>query len=266
MVTPDNDLDATPPKGVQAVDRAISVLELLARDGEAGVSEVAAEIGVHKSTAFRLLGALEVRELVEQNDSRGKYRLSHGLLRLASAVPARQDLTHQAQPICDALAAEVGETVNVAVARSGFSVNLVQAAGPSTVGTIDWLGSLTPLHATSSGKVLLAHLDPGEAEHLIDRVGLERFTERTITDPALLRSELATIAQDGYARTFEEFEEGLNSVAAPIRDYTGAVIAGISASGPVYRFSRERIDEVIPMVIAAAEQISHRMGYSRRSA
>src|SRR5919108_5288817 len=85
--------------GVQSVDRAITVLEILAREGHAGVSEVAAEIGVHKSTAFRLLAALEERDLVEQNTERGKYQLAFGVLRLASAIPTRIDMVRQAQPI-----------------------------------------------------------------------------------------------------------------------------------------------------------------------
>ena len=93
--------------GVQSVDRAISVLEILARSGGAGVSEVAADIGVHKSTAFRLLGALEERGLVEQNQDRGKYQLGFGVLRLASAIPGRLDLVRRAVRSCDELAARV---------------------------------------------------------------------------------------------------------------------------------------------------------------
>ena len=101
--------------GVQSVDRAVSVLEILAQRGEAGVSEVAADIGVHKSTAFRLLAALEERELVEQTQERGKYRLGFGILRLASAVPGRLDVTQQARSGRQQLAAQLGETVNIAV-------------------------------------------------------------------------------------------------------------------------------------------------------
>ncbi len=248
-------------KGVQAVDRAIGVLELLARRGAVGVGDVAENLGVHKSTASRLLSALEARDLVEQRDARGRYRLSHGILRLASAVPARQDISHQAQPICDDLATKVGETVTVAVARSGLSVNLLQAFGPSTIGSQDWLGSLNPLHATSTGKVLLASLEPADLTAIVDDVPLERFTPTTVTDPAALRDQVAEAQRDGVAYAYEELEEGLNSLAAPIRDYTGAVIGAIGASGPVYRFTRERMHEVTPVVTAAAAEISRRMGY-----
>jgi len=119
--------------GVQSVDRAISVLEILARSGGAGVSEVAADIGVHKSTAFRLLGALEARGLVEQNQDRGKYQLGFGVLRLASAIPGRLDLVRQGRPILDELAAGFDETVNLAVLRSHYAVNVDQAHGSAAV-------------------------------------------------------------------------------------------------------------------------------------
>src|SRR5262245_40771747 len=114
--------DSESSGGVQSVDRAVSVLEILAREGNAGVSEVAAEIGVHKSTAFRLLAALEERDLVEQNSERGKYQLGFGVLRLANAIPARLDLVRQAGPVLDDLAHRVDETINLAVVRENYSV------------------------------------------------------------------------------------------------------------------------------------------------
>jgi len=117
----------------------VTVLEILARGG-AGVSEIAAHLGVHKSTAFRLLAALEDRELVEQVQDRGKYRLGFGVLRLANAVVGRLDLTQQSRPVCERLAAQLGETVNIAVRRSHFVVNIDQARGrarsPHTTGSV----------------------------------------------------------------------------------------------------------------------------------
>src|SRR4051794_6619983 len=143
--------------GVQSVDRAVGVLEILARDGAVGVSEVAAEIGVHKSTAFRLLSALETRGLVEQTRDRGKYQLGVGILRLAATVPGRLDLVGQGRPVCEELAQNFGETVNLAVLRSHHAVNLDQPRGPAAVAAHNWGGELTPLHATSSRKMLPAH-------------------------------------------------------------------------------------------------------------
>ena len=247
--------------GVQSVDRAISALEILARRGEAGVTEVAADIGVHKSTAFRLLGALEERELVEQAQDRGKYRLGFGILRLAAAVPGQLDVTQQAREICERLAAEVGETVNIAILRSHYVVNLDEARGPSAVGTHNWVGKLTPLHATSSGKILLAFMSPEARKELLSSMEFPRFTERTITSLDLLENQLSTVAREGFVYTVEEFEDGLNAVAAPIRDHSGTVIAALSASGPVYRFTEERMREVASAVKSAADAISERMGF-----
>ncbi|HEY5853187.1 MAG TPA: IclR family transcriptional regulator [Aldersonia sp.] len=253
--------EASGSGGVQSVDRALSALEILARRGEAGVTEVAADIGVHKSTAFRLLGALEERELVEQTQDRGKYRLGFGILRLAAAVPGRLDVTQQGRQICERLAAQVGETVNIAVLRSHYAVNVDQARGPSAVGTHNWVGELTPLHATSSGKILLAFMEPDARRDLLDSATLTRFTKRTLTSLDELEEQLTVAARDGYIGTIEEFEDGLNALAAPIRDHSGVVIAALSVSGPVYRFTEDRMREVAPAVTAAAEAISERMGY-----
>jgi DNA-binding IclR family transcriptional regulator len=242
--------------GVQSVDRAITVLEVLARRGEAGVSEVASEIDVHKSTAFRLLGALEGRGLVEQAGDRGKYRLGVGLIPLAGAVSDRLDVTRQSRQVCERLAAELGETVNVAVLQEQWAVNVDQARGPSTVSTHNWVGQLTPLHCTSSGKVLLAHAG-GPVP-----TALRRFTPRTVTDPQALEAELAEVRVMGVARVREEYEAGLNAVAAPVRDRFGAVIAAVSVSGPSYRLTPERMDLIVPALMAGAAEISKRMGYS----
>jgi len=246
---------------VQSVDRAVSVLEILAQRGEAGVSEVAADIGVHKSTAFRLLAALEERELVEQTQERGKYRLGFGILRLASAVPGQLDVTQQARAVCEQLAAQLGETVNIAVRRSHFVVNIDQARGPSAVATHNWVGELTPLHATSSGKILLAFMAPEDRRKLLASHGLARLTAHTITSERELEAQVEAAARDGSASSVEELEQGLNAVAAPVRDHTGAVIAALSVSGPVYRFTADRMREVTPEVIAAAAAISHRLGH-----
>ncbi|MET8052463.1 IclR family transcriptional regulator [Streptosporangium sp. NPDC005286] len=251
--------------GVQSVDRAITILEILAERREAGVSEIAQEISVHKSTAFRLLGALEARGLVEQAEDRGKYRLSFGLIRLAGGVASRLDLTQQSRPVCRRLAEELGETVNLAVLRSHYAVNLDQVRGPAAVTTHNWVGQLTPLHATSSGKVLLAYLDEAHRTRLLTAAGLERYTPSTITSAAALEKQLLQARERGYAVTVEEYEIGLNAIAAPIRSYDGEIVAAVSASGPAYRFGEDRLHELAPLVIAGARDISHRLGYAGRA-
>ena len=247
--------------GVQSVDRAISVLEVLAARGEAGVSEVASEIAVHKSTAFRLLGALEGRGLVEQSGSRGKYRLGFGLIALAGAMSDRLDMVRQGRDVCTRLATELGETVNVAVLREHFAVNVEQARGPSTVATHNWIGQLTPLHCTSSGKVLLAHLDSAQRADLLAHAGMPALTPRTETAPQRLDEQLARVREVGYATAVEEYETGLNAVAAPVFDRSGQVIAAVSVSGPSYRLDEPRIRQLVAPLLAGTAEISRRMGH-----
>ncbi|MFJ3201394.1 IclR family transcriptional regulator [Streptomyces sp. NPDC086989] len=250
-----------PAGGVQSVDRAVSVLEILAQRGEAGVSEVAAEIDVHKSTAFRLLGALEARGLVEQATERGKYRLGFGIVRLAGAVTGRIDITQVGRPVCEQLAEELGETVNIAILEEQYAINLCQVRGPGAVTAHNWVGQLTPLHATSSGKVLLAHLPAKRRVQLLAEAGLKKYTPNTLTARTKLERNLVEALDRGYAMTLEEYELGLHAMAAPIRDRDGVVIAAISASGPSYRLTEERMHELAPLLVRGAQEISHRMGH-----
>lgn len=247
--------------GVRSVDRAVEVLETLARRGEAGVSEVATEIGVHKSTAFRLLVALEGRGLVEQAGYRGRYRLGVGLLRLAGAVSDQLDVVRQGRVVCTRLASELGETVNVAVLQAHFVVNVDQARGPSTVATHNWIGQLTPVHCTSSGKVLIAHLDADRRNAVLGACGMTALTPHTLTTAERMDEQLARVRETGYAVAVEEYEVGLNAVAAPVRDHTGAVIAAVSVSGPSYRLDRARIAQLVAPLLAGTSEISRRMGF-----
>nr|WP_189309910.1 IclR family transcriptional regulator [Streptomyces brasiliensis] len=245
---------------MQSVDRAVSVLEILARHGEAGVTEIAEKLDVHKSTAFRLLGVLENRGLVAQAKDRGKYYLGAGVLRLAGAAAVRLDISQEGVPVCRELADELGETVNIAVLDDDAAVNIMQARGTASVTAQNWLGRRTPLHATSSGKVLFAHMPPTLREGLLARP-LSRFTERTINGASMLRAELEAVVEQGYGITVEELELGLSAVAAPIRAHDGKVIAAISVSGPVYRLNADRLPELAKRTVAAGAELSRRMGY-----
>ncbi|MFC8434130.1 IclR family transcriptional regulator [Streptomyces sp. NPDC057253] len=247
--------------GVQSVDRAVTVLEILAQRGEAGVSEVADAIDVHKSTAFRLLGALEAHGMVEQEGERGKYRLGFGIVRLAGAVTGRIDVTKHGRGICERLADTLGETMNIAVLESHHVINLDQVRGQSAITAQNWVGRLTPMHCTSSGKVLLAHLDPGRLDELVAEAGLPRMTARTLTSRRSLDAELALVREQGYAMTVEEYEEGLNAMAAPVRSSGGEVVAALTASGPAFRLTEERMHELAPLLIEGADELSRRMGY-----
>jgi DNA-binding IclR family transcriptional regulator len=257
--------DGVTPGGVQSVDRAITVLELLGHLGSASVVQVAQELGVHKSTASRLLSALETRGMVVQNHERGKYQLGFGILRLAHAIPARLSLVTEARDEMRRLAEEHRETVNLAVLREGVAVNVAQEIGPTSLGTHDWIGSLTPVHATSSGKILLAALPSAERAELIKKVGLKSFTGRTITSRRQLERQLLDVAAQGYATALEELEIGINAIAVPVRDHLGTVVAAVSVSGPAFRLTEETMQAMRDDLKAAGLTISRRIGFDPQS-
>ena len=243
---------------MQSVDRALTVLSHLAKDGELGITELAGRLGVHKSTAFRLVATLEAHDLVEQNSERGRYRLGIGVVRLAGAAALRLDLVQEARPICTELAAEVGETVNVVVLSGRDAFYVDQVSGPSALQLHYWVGRRIPLHATSNGKVLLAH-----SQVTFDQlpIPLRRFTPRTVVHLDVLRTELDDVRRRGWALAVDELEEGLTAIAAPIAGADGAVVASLSASGPTFRLSADRVPVVAEQVMSAAAEISRRLGW-----
>ena len=245
---------------VQSVDRAVSILEILARTGDVGVTELAKELGVHKSTAFRLVAALERRDLVEQNAGRGKYRLGPGILRLAGASSSRLDVVQECRAVCAALAKRTGETVNLAVLSAGAALYMHQAAGSSALQPHNWVGQRIPLHATSNGKVLLSALDPAEVRRQVP--SLPAYTARTITTPAVLERELDDVRERGHALAIDELEIGLSAVAAPVRDVHGEVLASMSISGPTFRLDSDRMPGLAEAVTAAANEVSRRLGWA----
>ena len=241
----------------------MAILEILARDGEAGVTEVARELDVHKSTASRLLAALDRRELVTQDTARGKFRLGVGIVRLAGAASARLDVVQESRPVCRALAQQVGETVNLAILSGRDALYLDQAAGPAALSPHNWAGRRIPLHATSDGKVLLAYLPEDElAASLVPP--LARFTDRTITAVAEFPALLAEVRSRGFATAVDELEAGLTAVAAPVRNAEGTVIASISASGPSFRIPAGRVSALAAAVRRAAAEVSRRLGWLAR--
>ncbi|MDT7686243.1 MAG: IclR family transcriptional regulator, acetate operon repressor [Pseudonocardiales bacterium] len=248
--------------GVQSVDRAISILQVLARRGPAGVTEIATELAVHKSTAFRLLDTLESRGLVEQQVDRGRYQLGFGVVQLAAGAARKLDLTVSSRPICQRLAEEVAETVNVAIHDGHAVISIDQVIGSSTVTSVNWVGQRTPFHATSAGQVFLAFMPSAQRDAILAGE-LAAFTPRTLVDPAKLSTALALVRRRGYAITVEEHEIGLAAVAAPLRGIDGDVVAAVTASGPTFRLTAETLPRVAEQVSAAAAEISQRNGYPK---
>lgn len=251
--------------GIQSVDRALQILDILAQRGGAGVSELADEMGIHKSTAFRLLSALEGRGMVQQSTSRGKYQVGVGVLRLASSMSRRMSIVQQARPTLERLADELAETVNLAVRRSTYAVNIDQAMGPSPLASHDWIGNLTPLHATASGKILIASLRADERDLLLGPGPLPRHTAATTVDRAQLEVELHQVVATGLAMTHGELEVGLNAIAVAVRDYRDEVVGSISVSGPALRFEPADSPELAGIMLAAGAEISARLGHASAS-
>lgn len=247
---------------VQSVHRAISILQVIARRGIAGVTEISQELSLHKSTTSRIIGTLEARGLVEQTSHRGRYRLGYGVVQLAEGITRKHDLTMTSRLVCTALADEVGETVNVAVHEGRSVVTIDQVIGSSQVTSVNWVGRHQSLNSTSAGKVFLAHMPRAELETYLEEE-MERLTDFTIVEPARLEEELAVVRERGYAQTIDEQEIGLAAVAAPIRALDGRVIASLIVSGPTFRLTDDSIPDVARQVMSSAAEISERNGYPK---
>ncbi|MDH6436768.1 IclR family acetate operon transcriptional repressor [Streptomyces sp. SAI-144] len=247
---------------VQSVERAVSILQVLASQGPSGVTEVAEALGIHKSTVFRLLATLESRGMVEQDTERGRYRIGYTMVELAAGASKVNDLSVLSHPICQELAAAVGDTVNVAI-RDGDDVITIDQAIGSAIMSIDWLGKRSPIHATSAGKLFMAHMTPDEVAEILAK-GPKTYTPHTIVDPVRLAAELEAVREQGYAVTSEEHEIGLAAVAAPIRSLNGQVIAAVTLSGPTFRINEDTIPDLAEQLMGAGTKISWRRGHVKR--
>ena len=245
---------------VRSVDRAAALLLALGESqGEAGVTELARRLGLHKSTASRLLATLQKRGLVEQDDETGKYRLGLVVIRLAERAERTLDLRGIASPELERLARLTHETTGIGILDGDSLLTVAQADGPNLIAVGDWTGRATPLHCVASGKVLMSALAERDVLRIVRR-GLVSYTERTIVELEPLLEELARIRRRGYATAIGEYELGLNAVAAPIHDARGNVIAAVDVWGPAFRLTPRRIPELAAQAREAAAAISVRLG------
>lgn len=228
---------ARPPRSagsVQSVDRALDLLEALARhDGPVGVGEVAALTGLPQGTAHRLLRSLQSRGYVRHDVTR-KYSLGAAALRLGDA--AERSLSRSARPHLAELVALTGETGNLAVLEGDDVVYVAQVPSPRTLRMFADVGRHVPPHSTAVGKVLLAAMDRERALALLRRRGLTPMTDHTIVDPDAFVAELDRVGERGFAIDDQEQEIGVRCVAVPIGRGED-VFAAISLSGPAERFA-----------------------------
>jgi DNA-binding IclR family transcriptional regulator len=241
------------------VRRAVLLLKTLGRDeGEPTLAELVRAVGLNKTTTFRLLTALEAEGLVERGALDG-YRLGPELAALGSRALGASDLREAARAELVALARATRETAHLEVRVGAETLILDEAMGGHRVGTTPSVGTRWPAHATSTGKVLLAALEPRDLEAFL-AAPLPALTPRTLTDAAALRRELARVRERGYATGIEELEPGFMAVAVPVRARDGQVVAALGVGGPRLRLDPARLEEIAKALPAHAARISERLG------
>ncbi len=243
-----------PESGAQAIDRAAQVLrQLVEADGFVTLNGVVEDTRLPKTTAARLLRALERNGLAQRGHA-GGFRPGPVLVEYARRDASTSDLGVLARPFLERLGQETGETANIAIPTPAGVARLAEV--PSERGAGTWVGRRIPAHASALGKVFMAY---GAAQPPFGR--LARFGPNTITSMADLLAELERVRVRGHATTWEELEAGLCSVAAPVRGVGGRVIAGISVSAPTVRMVRNDLERLAPRVCAAADALSAHIGY-----
>jgi DNA-binding IclR family transcriptional regulator len=248
--------------GTQAIDRAVSLVATVVKaDEPMSFPELQAEGGLAKSTTSRLLAALERTELLERNED-GAYVAGPLFWLYATRHDPWDELVRIAGPTMQLVGEDTRETVNLSVTRGDRVVQVAQVDSSYMLGTKDWTEADVPVHASALGKVLLAY---GTLE--LDPDSLEPVTPSTITDPAALRRELASVLRNGWASTIDELEIGLTGVAVPVYGVDGHVVAALGVSGPNTRLE-DRVDEIGRKLDERAQQLSGllRRGTHKRGA
>lgn len=241
---------------IQVIDRSAQLLDSIAASEEpVSLKILAADTGLHPSTAFRILAALIGVGLVER-DASGRYMLGRKILQLAGRVKRGVDIRQEAITVMQSLRDQLGETVNLTV-REGDQVIYIERVTPQRMMRVEQvIGSRAPLHVTAVGKLMLGELGDAFLQAYATRTGLPAYTAHTLNTLEALRQEVHAAVANGYALDNEEAEEGVGCIGVLIRDSSGAVVGGLSVSAPIER----RRDEWIALVRQAGDAISARLG------
>lgn len=237
---------------IQSVERAFLILEAVAaHPGGVGVSEIARQVGLPKSTVARLLATLAGLAAVERLPNSDRVRLGRTMLSLALQVPYPRQLSALARPFLLDLAEATGEAVSVCLPDGEQVFYADQVQSRHRVQVRDWTGERVPMHGVSAGKVFLASWEKGALARYWERP-LIRYTLQTAAEPQELGQQLEQIRQQGYCWAVGEFEEGLTGLAAPVRDGSGRVVAALNIFGPSFRFPREGQQEHVAQLLVEA--------------
>ncbi|MCW3489579.1 IclR family transcriptional regulator [Dethiobacter alkaliphilus] len=254
---------------VQSVERALTLLEILADEGAPmAITDIAEKVNLKISTVHRLLGTLIYKGYVEKEPETAKYKLSLKLMSIGQSSVYPLDLRSKARPYLEELVKRCNETANLSILDGGEVVYIdqVESTNIVIVKMFSTIGSRRQAHCTGSGKVMLAHLPADELEKTLATMELKRYTNETITDVEILRKELERVRKQGYALDMGEREREMRCVAAPVRKHDGEVIAAISVSGPSSRITSYYLNnELIEIVQDVAEKLSMSLSWDGKT-
>lgn len=253
--------DDSAHRPVETVETAFDIVELLKRNDGAGITAIADELGLAKSTVHRHVKTLESRGLlVQEGDT---YRISTWFLDYGVHVRNEHTLFPVVKPKVDELAAETDEKVWAVIEEHGVGVHIYGAEGRHSVKTHARIGQRTYLHQFAAGKAILAHLPEERIEGILDDYGLAAQTDRTITDRDELHEQLATIRDRGYAFNREESVVGVHAVGAPVRDQSGIAVGAISIAGPANRLRGDLLNAELPdLLLGATNEVEINLAHS----
>lgn len=250
---------------VKSVSRALDIITLVSlKKGGLGVTEIAKQIDINKSSVYRILSTLVQYGYIEQDGDTGKYKLGYKFLEISSKLLESIDLRAEARPFLQELENETNEVIHLVVYDQGEVVYIEKLEGNETLRMHSKVGKRAPMHCTSVGKAILAHLPLNVVIDILDRKGMPVHTDKTITDKDEFLKELSQVRQNGYALDLEENEYGITCVAAPIFDHLGKVIAAVSISGPTMRMTEDRLKTLKTIMIRTGKEISARLGHVSR--
>jgi IclR family transcriptional regulator, acetate operon repressor len=242
---------------VQSIDRAFQVLKALAVE-PSGITDLAQRVGLPKSTVARMLSSLEEQGAVSRGPDGNLFSIGMGLVELAGAIDATAALATAVRPHLTWLSGQLGEAAGFSV-PTGYTIQyMVQVESPNPVQVRDYTGLTVPMHIGPSGLCVMAQWPSEEAERYLGRE-LERYTPKTVIDPSLISERLEQIRSAGHCWIYEEFAEGINSVAAPVLTEGNLALGAIHVHGPSYRFPAQGMaDSIAALVMDAASRFSSR--------
>ena len=247
---------------LSSVANSLRLIKTFSEDEyEIGISDLAKRLGLAKSTVHRLASTLLDEGILEQNSGDGKYHLGLALFELGAMVRRKMDFTMEARPFLRTLMEKTGETVHLAILDHDSILYIITHESKQALRMGSKVGTRAPVHSTAVGKALLAFLPEEELERILVARGLPASTPSTIVDAKALRRELAAVRARNYAVDDEESEIGLRAIAAPIRIYSGNVVAAISIAGPVHRMARKTLLGWVRELVDAADAVSQRLGW-----